>query len=475
MTPPVTTTRPPARCRTRFAPSPTGYLHLGNVRTALLNWLLAKQAGGEMLLRIEDTDTARNQSDGVAAIVEDLAWLGLDWVGADGAAPRPYLQSENENTHLHYFRQLQDGGHAYPCFCAPEDLAAQRQAQIAVRQPPRYAGHCRAIPAAAARARVDAGEPAAWRFAMPANTQILVDDAIHGQRQFASDVLDDFVIRRRDGRFAFFFVNAVDDAAQDITHVLRGDDHLPNTPRQIALLRALGLPTPQYAHMALMVGAGGRPLSKRDGLMPVRQWREQGYAPAALVNYLAGVGNAQLAAKINDGEGTATLSQLAAAFDLAQLSRAPAQFDSQGLTHCQKTALTSLSLSDWMQWAAMDADASGDSKTRDFAAVIRDNVLLRADIAHWQKVIAGEEFAITAEAKSAIAAADPALWTAATAAADQPDWKSFTTAITTATGIKGKNLYAPLRAALTGRLDGPAMSALYPHLPHPTFPAARRH
>ena len=282
---------------TRFAPSPTGQIHLGNARTALFNWLAARHDGGRFLLRIEDTDAAREMTGAADAIVADLRWLGLDW---DGDLLH---QSQRMAAHLDAVKTLADAGRLYPCFCSDAALALARRAQEQAGQPPRYPGTCAGLSRADAKARIDAGEAYALRFRVPPARTVSFIDRAHGEQRFATDDLGDFVVTRRDGTPAFFFVNALDDAAQGVTLVLRGDDHLSNTPRQLLLLEALDHPPPEYGHLPLMLGSSGRPMSKRDGLddgepdtranragaYAVSHLRDDGYHPLALVNYLARV------------------------------------------------------------------------------------------------------------------------------------------------------------------------------------------
>ena len=218
---------------TRFAPSPTGELHLGNARTALFNQLLARHAGGRFLLRIEDTDSERSREEHGAALLADLRWLGLEWdAGPDREDERgPYRQSQRGPLYARYFGQLEQAGQVYACFCTPLELSLSRRAQLTAGTAPRYAGTCRELSAAQRAQRVAQGVPATLRFRVPAGARIVFDDLVHGPQSFLSDDIGDFVVRRADGTAAFFFANAVDDACMGVTHALRGEDHLANTPR----------------------------------------------------------------------------------------------------------------------------------------------------------------------------------------------------------------------------------------------------
>ncbi|MFI4922010.1 MAG: glutamate--tRNA ligase, partial [Gammaproteobacteria bacterium] len=253
--------------RTRFAPSPTGHLHVGNARTALFCALLAARDSGAFILRIEDTDAARSHGDFETALREDLNWLGLHWQeGPDMGGPKgPYRQSERGESYAEHMQKLADRGLVYPCFCSAKELEMARKVQLAAGQPPRYAGTCAKLITAEIEARLAKGLKPALRFRVPETGETVFQDLVRGRQVFAHRDIGDFIIRRADGSPAFFFSNALDDALMGVTHVLRGEDHLANTPRQLLLLQALGLPAPSYAHLSLIVGQGGAPLSKREG------------------------------------------------------------------------------------------------------------------------------------------------------------------------------------------------------------------
>src|SRR6185295_9209257 len=232
---------------TRFAPSPTGSLHLGNARTALFNFLLARQLGGQFLLRIEDTDLERSAERYLAELIDDLHWLGLGWdAGPDiGGAQEPYRQSQRNAIYAEYFTRLATSGLVYPCYCTPLELEVSRRAQLAAGRPPRYAGTCRELSAGERDAKLAGGFKPSLRFHVPQGRSVEFQDFVRGGQRFASEDIGDFIVRRADGNAAFFFCNALDDALMGVTHVLRGDDHLTNTPRQILLLEALGLDMPR--------------------------------------------------------------------------------------------------------------------------------------------------------------------------------------------------------------------------------------
>ena len=246
-----------ARGATRFAPSPSGEVHLGNARTALFNFLLAHHTGERFILRIEDTDSERSREEHTTAVLQDLRWLGLEWdAGPDKEDERgPYRQSQRGALYASNFEVLQRKGSVYPCYCSPLELEISRKAQIASGKPPRYAGTCRSLSPAQREQKRAQGILPSMRFQVPLGRRIEFTDFVHGPQSFLSDDIGDFVILRADGSAAFFFSNAIDDASMGVTQVLRGEDHLTNTPRQLLILEALGLKAPRYGHISLIVGA----------------------------------------------------------------------------------------------------------------------------------------------------------------------------------------------------------------------------
>ncbi|MCJ7662855.1 MAG: glutamate--tRNA ligase, partial [Desulfobacterales bacterium] len=266
--------------RVRFAPSPTGFLHIGNARTALYNKLFALQHDGAFILRIEDTDAARLDPAAEAAIMEDLRWMGLVW--DEGPAARgkygPYRQSERTAIYQEYAQRLLREEKAYPCFCTPEELAEMRELLLARGQPPRYSGRCRGLSPEQAKELEGEGRKPSLRFKVPDGATV-VRDLIHGKKVFENKLMGDFVIMRSDGGPAYNFAAVVDDASMGITHVIRGEDHLPNTPRQILLYEALGFAPPRFAHHPFLVAPDGEPLSKRHGAVSVQAYRDEGFLP----------------------------------------------------------------------------------------------------------------------------------------------------------------------------------------------------
>ena len=275
--------------RTRFSPSPTGMLHLGNVRAALFSLLYAKKMDGIFLLRIEDTDATRSEQKYLDSLQEELHWLGLQWQEGPGVGgPHgPYCQSERGGIYAQYYQQLEDEGRAYPCFCSDQELALNRKLQLSRGQAPRYPGTCRKLSKETVAKRLEAGEKPALRFQVPQNTMIEFNDLVKGHQKFNSDDIGDFIIRRADGSSSFMFCNAIDDSLMGVTHILRGEDHLANTPRQLMILQALQMRAAEYGHLSLITGDDGAKLSKRHGSSSLNDLIEQGFLPHAVVNYLA--------------------------------------------------------------------------------------------------------------------------------------------------------------------------------------------
>lgn len=278
--------------RVRFAPSPTGHLHIGGARTALFNYLYARHTGGVFILRVEDTDQERSTSEAVRHIIDGMTWLGLNWdEGPEvGGSCGPYFQTERLDIYREHAEHLLVEGKAYRCFCSPEELVAKREAAQKERRPPKYDQTCRDADSTEAADRA-ASEPCVIRFAMPDAGEIVIDDLIKGEVRFQTGLLDDFVILKSDGLPTYNFAAVVDDYLMKITHVIRGDDHISNTPRQIMLYEALGFGEPPlFAHMSMTLGPDGARLSKRHGATAVIDYRTQGYLPDALVNYIAFLG-----------------------------------------------------------------------------------------------------------------------------------------------------------------------------------------
>ena len=299
--------------RTRFAPSPTGLLHIGGVRTALYCWLYARRHGGTFVLRIEDTDRERSTDEAIQVILDGMEWLELK------ADEGPYYQTRRYDRYREVLGEFLAKGHAYRCYCTKDELEQMRNAQIARKEKPRYDGRCRHLGAPRE------GVPSVVRFANPVDGTVIVDDAVHGKVAFQNSELDDLIIERSDGNPTYNFCVVVDDWDMKITHVIRGDDHLNNTPRQINMLRALGATPPTYAHLPMILGADGAKLSKRHGAVSVLEYQEEGYLPEALLNYLVRLGWS------HGDQELFTIPEMVAAFDIQDVNKAASAFNGDKL------------------------------------------------------------------------------------------------------------------------------------------------
>ncbi len=295
--------------KTRFAPSPTGYLHIGGARTALFSWLHARKHGGRFVLRIEDTDLERSTTESVNAILEGMTWLGLEY--DEG----PFFQTQRFQRYRQVIQQLLDSGHAYRCYCSRERLDALREKQMANKQKPRYDGHCRNL------AHYPQDRPHVIRFRNPENGNVIIDDLVKGRVVIDNSELDDLIIARADGSPTYNLTVVVDDMEMGIDYVIRGDDHLNNTPRQINILRALGAEPPHYAHVPMILGADGKRLSKRHGAVSVMQYRDQGYLPEALLNYLVRLGWS------HGDQEIFSVDEMIEHFDIRQVNKAASTFN----------------------------------------------------------------------------------------------------------------------------------------------------
>jgi glutamyl-tRNA synthetase len=436
---------------TRFAPSPTGSLHLGNARTAFFSHLWARKSGGRFILRIEDTDVERSQMRFRDELMAEMRWLGLDWdEGPDVGGPSaPYSQAERGDFYRTLFAKLEANAQAYSCYCTAEDLELSRKLQRMSGKPPRYAGTCRHLTASQRAERDARGLKPTLRFAVPSDQIIEFIDRVHGPQRFVSNDIGDFIIRRDDGTSAFFFCNAVDDSVMGVTQVLRGDDHLTNTPRQLMVLDALAMRRPGYGHVGLLVGSDGAPLSKRHGSTSAHEFRERGFLPAAVLNHLFRLGHA------SDVDGWLPVTDMPAHFRPEHLGRAPARFDESQLAHWQKEGVERMSDAQIGAWL-------GSADSADFVALVRHNVVLPADAAPWRAVVRGDLLPLGQDEQRVIAAAGTEFFAAATQAFDESssDLKQLTKILKERTGRRGADLFMPLRVALTGQAHGPELGSL---------------
>ena len=494
--------------RLRFAPSPTGYLHVGNARTALFNWLLARKTGGRFVVRIEDTDVERSTTEAEASILEDLRWLGLTWdEGPDIGGPYgPYRQSERKGLYQAHANRLLENGQAYRCFCTPEQLDAERVAAVAAGRPVQYSGRCRNLSPADLAARLSSGEHFALRFRVPEGREIRFEDVVRGTVRFSSGVIGDPVILRSDGTPAYNFAVVVDDAVMQITHAIRGEDHISNTPRQLLLYEALGFAAPVFAHLALVMGPDHSPLSKRHGATSVAEFRAKGYLPEALVNYLALIGWSPRDHGTNHAAPAATgsletelvpLEELVRRFSLEDVGLSPGVFDEEKLAWVNRHYLKSAEPSRLARLAVeffraagrpLDPDADGLRFLADVMPIASGAVDRLDQIPPRLSFLfdfdpagaladAGIRRAVTERAARSV------LRGFADALADAPRldrdlFRAVAATVRSATGQKGRSLFHPIRLALTARPEGPELDLIVPAIdqgaslpPHAGLPA----
>ncbi|RCK77780.1 MAG: Glutamyl-tRNA synthetase [Candidatus Ozemobacter sibiricus] len=465
---PTSTTGP---VRVRFAPSPTGYLHVGGARTALFNWLFARHHGGVFVLRIEDTDLDRSTAESEEGLLRDLRWLGLDWDEGPGVGGphAPYRQSERRAIYQNAARALLEAGKAYPCFCPEELLEAKRKAAEAAGAPLHYDGTCRRLAESEVRRRIAAGEPYAIRMAVPPHDMVL-DDLIRGRVEWKADTLGDFIILRSNGMPVYNFCVVVDDAEMEITHVLRGDDHLTNTHRQLIIYEALGKPLPRFGHVSMILGPDKAKLSKRHGTTSIGQFAAEGYLPEAMVNYLALLGWSEG----NDQE-VYTREELIAKFSLERIGSSAAVFDQTKLAwmnglHIRRLAperLGKLVAPILREAWPHDARLADPAFLRKVALLLQNHLhVLREAPAHLKPVFEGGPPADDeAAAALAVPGADALHAAFVEELAKIVDWKRETInealkAAGKKTGMKGKNLFMPIRAKLTGLAHGPDLGLI---------------
>lgn len=455
--------------RVRFAPSPTGHLHVGNARTALFNWLLARGQQGTFILRIEDTDLERSTKASEQAILSDLQWMGLQWdEGVEVGGPfGPYRQTERMQSYADHVSRLLTEGTGYYCFCSEEKLEAERKAQLAAGLPPKYSGTCRAIASDEARRRKDAGEPAVVRLRVPDNRNVTFNDVVRGEVTFHTDVIGDPVLVRSDGIPAYNFAVVIDDALMKVTHVVRGEDHISNTPRQILLYEAFGYTPPAFAHLSLVMGPDHAPLSKRHGATSVKEFREKGYLPEALVNYLALIGWSP-----GPNEELFPPDELARRFKLENVAHSAGVFDEMKLAWvnrhylklCAPDRLVTLAepyLRDrgyvigelsaegraWLEWVLPQVVASVDRLAQ---LPERLDTIFEAP----QPPFESADPALVAALERELASSDRLL--------DKDAFRALAGRVKDATGLKGKALFHPIRVLMTGVHDGPELDVLIP-------------
>lgn len=443
--------------KTRFSPSPTGMLHLGNARTALFSALYAAGHDGAFILRIEDTDQSRSEMKFVDSLKNDLHWLQIEWQeGPDVGGPAgPYFQSERADIYAKYYDQLETMGRAYPCFCTDAELALNRKLQLSRGQPPRYPGTCKKLSADAIAKKIESGLQPALRFSVPDGKQIEFIDSVKGLQRFNSHDIGDFIIRRADGGSSFMFCNAIDDSLMGVTNVLRGEDHLTNTPRQLMILDALQMRQPEYGHLSLITNDDAMRLSKRRGSFSLQDLREEGYLALAVLNYLSRLTHTYDDASLLD------FKTLAKKFRLDKLSRSPARFDRNQLLHWQKEAVLALpdknAMWDWLG-ESIQEKVPADKKDL-FAEVMQKNILFPTEANLWADILFGQGVTFTEE-KLALLQNTPANFFVVAREIfekHEGNLKIILDEMKKTLEISGKNLFMPLRLALTGEEHGPEL------------------
>ncbi len=438
---------------TRFAPSPTGMLHIGGVRTALFSWLYARRHGGKFILRVEDTDRERSTDEAVRVILEGMHWLGLN------EDEGPYFQTQRYERYNQVIEQMLAQGLAYRCYCTKEELEALREAQLARKEKPRYDGRWRD-----SAATPPAGVKPVIRFKNPPAGEVVVDDLVHGRTVFQNTELDDLIIQRSDGNPTYNFCVVVDDMDMKVTHVIRGDDHLNNTPRQINLMRALGATPPTYAHVPMILGADGAKLSKRHGAVSVLEYQKEGYLPDALLNYLVRLGWS------HGDQEFFTREQMIAAFDIADVNKSASAFNPEKLSwlnqqHIMRAPIAELTAALTIQLAEQGVVNPDPKLVAGVAEALRERAktlkeMASANLFFFREPVVDEK----AVAKHLTPEARGVLQEFSAVLAGQSDWSAqalhgLLNDFATQKGLGLGKVAQPLRVALTGGTVSPPIDA----------------
>ncbi len=459
--------------RVRFAPSPTGPLHIGGARSALFNWLFAKNTGGVMVVRIEDTDLDRSSVESEQTILDSLRWLGLDWdEGIETGGPHgPYRQSDRLKLYRPYVEKLIASGQAYHCYCSPEELEKERGELLAKGEMPRYRGHCRNLSEEEKQERLARGIKPVVRFKVPPSEQIIIDDLVRGTVVFETDGIGDFIILKSDGYPTYNFAVVIDDLTMQINHVIRGEEHLSNTPRQVLLYKALNEQPPRFAHISLILGEDRAKMSKRHGATSINQYKEKGYLPEALLNFLALLGWSP------EGEQEFfTLSELAQAFSLDRVAKSAAVFNLEKLNwmnaHYLRQAdperLADLALPYLAEAGLMRPEPSLKEKEwlQEVVISVREKLEYLAQIPQQAALFfdaAAEE--VDPEAREILQGSRPVIEAFyhridEIGPFEEDNIKAFLKTLGKDLGLKGKSLYMPVRAAVSGQTWGPELPTI---------------
>ena len=463
-----------ASVRVRFAPSPTGLLHIGNARTALYNYLFARHHQGTLILRIEDTDVERSTESSMEQILEDLRWLGIHWQeGPDVQGPDgPYRQSRRLSLYREVADRLLAEGKAYKCFCSPERLEALRKEQLSKGKMPRYDGRCQALSPKEISEKEASGSQPVLRFRVGRGS-IAFEDLVYGKMNFASEGIGDFIIVRSDGIAAYNFACVIDDHFMHITHVIRGEDHLSNTPRQILIYKTLEWESPVFAHHPLILGPDRSPLSKRHGATAVSHYREEGFLPQALLNYLVLLGWTS-----PSGEEVLPLDQMIEEFSIETLARSAPIHSRKKLEWLNSSYIRlkdgqelSEFLLPYLEKEGLRVDQIDRTTLTQIAEVTKENLVVLSQIKDYLGIFFDERFAFDEEARTVLLDTEnretlrtlfDAFGTLTEITADS--WHSLVSNMEKQTGKKGKALFAPFRAAVTGKTKGPELAKTLPLL-----------
>lgn len=465
--------------KVRFAPSPTGPLHIGGARSALFNYLLARRFGGKMVLRIEDTDLERSSRQSEENIIESLKWLGLDWdEGPDvGGEYGPYRQTERLEIYTEIAQKLIDQGLAYRCYCSEEELEEQRQAFIAKGELPRYSGCCRNLTKEQEEKFIGEGRKPVIRFKVPQDQMIIINDLVRGTVNFESNGIGDFVIIKSDGIPTYNFAVTVDDHLMKITHVIRAEEHLSNTPRQILIYEALGWEKPTFAHISLILGKDKTKMSKRHGATSVVQYREQGYLPEAVVNFLALLGWAP-----GGEEEIFTMEQLIEQFSLDRVAKNPAVFDMDKLKWINGyyirqspiEKITDLALPYFKEGGFLSEEINEEQYqwAKMIVTAVQEKIHALSEIIDYMPVFTGEEVIMENEEAAQVLQEEQVLQViealrsklAEMDTLEPEGVKKALKAITKETKLGGRKVYMPIRVALTGQMHGPELHYIIPIL-----------
>ena len=460
--------------RVRFAPSPTGFLHIGNARTALFNWLYAKSIKGKLILRIEDTDQERSTKEAVDMAIKSLKWLGLDWdegpeVSGDYG---PYFQSERLDIYKKYTDKLMEEGKAYYCFCSSEELEKKSNMQRTLNQPIIYDGKCKDIPLEEAKKRVANGEAAKIRFRVPKNQTVVFEDYVRGVVKTNSDEIGDIIIVRENGFPTYNFAVVIDDMLMKITHIIRGEDHISNTPKQILIYEALGAEIPKFAHTSSILGSDRKKLSKRHGAATLMEYKDEGYLAEALRNFLALLGwtHPEAMETMNDDD-------MIKAFGLNRFSKSPAIFDTAKLRHLNAwhiknmdlDKVTELFIPYLIQGNFLKENYSEEDRiwAKKLVSVIRHNCVVLSDIIKYVPVFFENDFELSAEMKEIVSKEESKkllLFIKDRIESENEITDSFMKELIKQaqkeTGLKGASLYHPIRYVLTGSSEGTELSSI---------------